>query len=581
MESQPKRATSGLWIAIVVVVSFLVQLFGMSRTINTYDECLELFAAVRILHGDLPYRDFWTMYGPAQFYVIAGIFKIFGVSVLVARVYHAFVAACMVLLLVMLARKLTNSLIAGIVLFWTLVWSTGVIFLSYEFPTYPALTLTLLSVWLLIPLLDDQNRPLSVLLSGFCVGLTTLFRHDFGFYVFLCELAIIATRDFGMPPTRDRVRLVSKRNLRQSAIYLLGLALILLPIAAVILRHVSVHDLYFDLIYVPARIYPKVRSLPFPGLHYLLSCIKHRVWFGAEEAIDYFPIFVGFTSIAYLLSTTSTWNRDKLATTSDRKLHVLLTYLLLLMTLKGMVRVSPVQLIQAIMLAILVLSIIMYKATSAQKFILVLCIFCFIVSAIPTYTVTGSVISRSIANTKDSLGMQVHNFPGIPGGELNDACKVQPGLERMRCFFIDPFQVQAIQYIQAHTSPSDTIYVGAGRHDKLWLNDLSIYFISKRMSGTKWHDLHPGIETTQAIQEQMIADLVRTNTRYVVLDTTWDSMREANQSQFVNGSTVLDEFIHRNYVKAAEFGPIFILKSKEKWDMGVTSSQYLQKPLLK
>ena len=34
--------------------------------------------ACRVLAGDVPYRDFWTMYAPGQFYAVAGLFAAFG-----------------------------------------------------------------------------------------------------------------------------------------------------------------------------------------------------------------------------------------------------------------------------------------------------------------------------------------------------------------------------------------------------------------------------------------------------------------------------------------------------------------------
>ena len=62
------------------VLALLVQVIGFKRNCGPYDEFLSLYGADRVLHGEIPYRDFWTMYGPAQFYVLAGFFKIFGIE---------------------------------------------------------------------------------------------------------------------------------------------------------------------------------------------------------------------------------------------------------------------------------------------------------------------------------------------------------------------------------------------------------------------------------------------------------------------------------------------------------------------
>jgi hypothetical protein len=62
----------------------------MGRDINVYDEGLIVFGAIRVMNGDVPYRDFYANYGPAQFYVLAGLFKVFGPSILISRIWDTF-----------------------------------------------------------------------------------------------------------------------------------------------------------------------------------------------------------------------------------------------------------------------------------------------------------------------------------------------------------------------------------------------------------------------------------------------------------------------------------------------------------
>jgi len=67
LEQLPQPVILGLLFA----AALLIQLVTVRRTIGTFDECLSLYGADRILHGGRPYRDFLTPYGPAQFYLIA------------------------------------------------------------------------------------------------------------------------------------------------------------------------------------------------------------------------------------------------------------------------------------------------------------------------------------------------------------------------------------------------------------------------------------------------------------------------------------------------------------------------------
>jgi hypothetical protein len=60
--------------------AMLFQLIVIRRKLGVYDESLELYCAEHVLEAPVTYRDFWTMYGPAQFYVLAAFFKLLGVG---------------------------------------------------------------------------------------------------------------------------------------------------------------------------------------------------------------------------------------------------------------------------------------------------------------------------------------------------------------------------------------------------------------------------------------------------------------------------------------------------------------------
>src|SRR5205823_5627932 len=49
------------------------------------DEAIRLYGGRQVLSGDFPYRDFYTIYGPAVFYWTVALFKIFGTQILTFR----------------------------------------------------------------------------------------------------------------------------------------------------------------------------------------------------------------------------------------------------------------------------------------------------------------------------------------------------------------------------------------------------------------------------------------------------------------------------------------------------------------
>src|SRR5258708_1768620 len=53
------------------VFAFLFVFAAINRAGSIYDEGLILTGAMRVANGEIPHRDFYANYGPAQFYVVA------------------------------------------------------------------------------------------------------------------------------------------------------------------------------------------------------------------------------------------------------------------------------------------------------------------------------------------------------------------------------------------------------------------------------------------------------------------------------------------------------------------------------
>ena len=122
--------------------------------------------------------------------------------------------------------------------------------------------------------------------------------------------------------------------------------------------------------------------------------------------------------------------------------------------------------------------------------------------------------------------------------------------------------VQAIRFVRSRTAPSEPIFVGVGRHDKIFVGNVAFYFIADRPPATKWYNLEPGLQTSRPIQDQMIVDLKKSVPRYVVIDTEWDSTKEPNESAVSSGVTALDEFIADTYFVVAQFPPYRVLERR-------------------
>jgi hypothetical protein len=137
------------------------------------------------------------------------------------------------------------------------------------------------------------------------------------------------------------------------------------------------------------------------------------------------------------------------------------------------------------------------------------------------------------------------------------------GLERTACFDLSPEAAQTVHYVQQHTASNDPVFVGLYRHDRIFVNDVTFYFVLNRPPATKWYHFDPGLQTSAAIQRVMIGELRLARPKLVVLTgRVWEDNREPNDSALSSGVTLLDDYIRQEYEPAATFGANTILRLK-------------------
>jgi hypothetical protein len=94
---------------ILFAAAFAISAFTILRDIDPFDEGLMLQAAARIAHGQVPYKDFLWSYGPAQPYLLAGMSKVFGASLLDWRILRSLCDAGVAVLTFQLARSRVSN----------------------------------------------------------------------------------------------------------------------------------------------------------------------------------------------------------------------------------------------------------------------------------------------------------------------------------------------------------------------------------------------------------------------------------------------------------------------------------------
>jgi len=560
--SRNRRVLSRCMPVGVFACAFLFLIITMYRFVNPYDEGLILVGSTRVLSGDIPYRDFYANYGPAQFYVLAALFKVFGPSVLVERLWDLLVRSCVVLIIYLIVDGAWSRGRAIFLAALTGMWFSY--FENYGYPVFPCLLFSLLSLYCMLPVFQGSHAIAPLLASGLCVGITILFRHDVG--IASAAGGAFTLGLFHMTQQLDAPRKISAL-LRSAMIYTGGIAIALVPPLGMLIAAGGAHDMLVDLILIPARTYVRMRSLPFPSVVEIARDVihlKYRMhgWSDNRTPAVYLPILgvlSGVLTVAALGKNRQTATTVEHQALASQRLWILvqLTVLSLLFFFKGWVRPSATHMALAIVPSLVIMTVCQMQVRSrAAKILSAIGMAVVLLTSLPPVWYADARFEQNLSWVADGSGVF-----GLARSD-NGSCFPPPGLDRLRCFYIPQKWQAAIRYIQEHTTENEGIFVGLTRHDKIFVNNVLFYFLSQRPTVTKWHQFDPGLQTSIEIQSEIVGELQMRRPRYVVLNSEWDDVEEPNESAHSSGVTVLDQYIRRNYHAVAAFGPMTILEHR-------------------
>lgn len=533
--------------AIIFVVSAIVLLVTMNRSIDPYDEALVLEGASRVALGAVPHRDFYANYGPAQFYAVAALFKAFGSSVLVERAWDTVVRAGLstvaFVLVAQTASRRDGLVAAGSVLLWVAALQ------DYALPLFPALLCALIAATCLVPVLKGEWSAGLLFVSGLSLGLTVLFRYDVGFYAFAAVSLVLAALAWTRadPPAR---RLFDMGRLLTPC--WLGLALVCVPVAIGYATNDVLRDFAFDILDFPAHFYARMRGLPFPGL----SDIVHH----AGLASVYLPpiTWMCAASLAPSLRRGTT-----AAAAPLRWLLLLLGLMSVLFYLKGVVRVSVIHMSLSIVPALVLMTLCLRHALPPRRALLTRPVaFVLTIGVAFTGLMTVDLLGTPVANAANNLAWAFAGEVGKAdaGEDHVGSCRPPPELRRLACFVTKADRARAISYIVANSQPGDTLFEGVPRHDRIFINDMLIYFATGLRPASKWYHFDPGLQTGRDMQAEMVTELAAARPKFVVLDASWAGSEEPNDSSLSSGVRLLDDFIATHYHEARTFGAITLLQ---------------------
>ncbi len=508
----------------------------MNRAVNVYDEGIILVGAMRIMHGQVPHADFYTNYGPGMYLSLAGLFSLFSPSILTERAFDTAVRALIAVVCFAIARKCRLGFAAHLA--YALALFVLGLAAFYGSASFPALLCILLSVHALADTSALEKNARAPFLAGLALGLATVFRYDFGLAALGLELCFLFLFSRARRASDPEQGAFLRRLLLPC---LLGLSVPVLPMLAVYAARDAFPALFFDMWRFPAANYLRMRGLPFPGVWQLRAT--------PSDILVYFPPLVWGIVTIHLLFKEKTSLATGLgpgvtALVLRQATPLLLVSLSMVLFAKGAVRVSLLHMAPSVVVAGLALAFPWRDALKSPGLRrTAVCILWLGLAAR-----LGVVAPVSLAALKQ-----------------HDRTTASQSLTELLPPRLDPFvlsqhRVRAIAYIDAHLDKDKTLFVATGRHDKVFINDLAFYFLADRLPATKWAHYDPGLQTSLAVQENMVRELTEADVPYVVVDTSFDTVREPNASAASSGVTVLDAFLGRTYSPVASFGPLTVLK---------------------
>lgn len=186
----------------IIALAFLIPLLGLLRSQGpSMEEGFMLVFPERVLHGELPNRDFLHLYGPGSLWVLAGVFKTFGVSLTAERLVGLLQQVGVVLGVYALARHWgrTIALPCALVSLVIIVPPVGLTALGWVGGVALGLLGTALA-------LESRRRPdgrrarRDAFLGGVLLGFALLYRIDLVLAVGLATIVML--RGAGRPRSK-------------------------------------------------------------------------------------------------------------------------------------------------------------------------------------------------------------------------------------------------------------------------------------------------------------------------------------------------------------------------------------------
>jgi hypothetical protein len=511
--------------------------------LNTFDEGNSVTGPMLLLEGKALVRDFFTRYGPAQFYLHAALFRLFGEQLWVVRCAHVVTLAGLGAAVYAVAERLGAGSwkAAG----WTWLAFVGLVLFVQPvigYATHLGGFFLLASVLALGAEPDRPGRGLA--LASALVGIAGTFRWDFGLFglaaLLVCTLLSLPRRpSVERPSLRPLLDVTAPCGVIWLAVYVPWVLT-----SGSVLR-------WFEEVFVFSLFeFEKWRGTELVGP--VLATFQEAFGKWGPRALLarptvsvlflFLPPLIVLSSLAVLAARArrpgGRWPPDR---TSLRVLYLSLAGLLLL----NQMRVRPTfwQGFAAVSAALPLLPYLYRSLPAAGR---------------PRYAARGAFLIASLLISAALANVGWGVARAIEQGHL-----VEAPLERARWIRLRPEQAtyaELVDFVRRSTRPGEAIYSGVVDHNALYVNDVMIYFLADRPPADRFVVLEPGIANSRSGQREIVQSLEEQRVRLLVLLEARST--EPNLSSVPSGVTDLDDYIRAHYRLVRRIGPYRLMLRK-------------------
>lgn len=514
---------------VVLAAALRYWLWYFDRSTNLLDEGSTAAQALRILNGELIYRDFFTVVTPGSYYTVASLFQIFGEQLMVLRWAALVSGLAIVLVTLAIGRQIASWPFAAAAALMTTVWGWFLIT-----PNFYSLQAALFALIALFFSLRDAADPRArwVVLAGVMTGLTALVKQNVGAYVAVgLLLSMWASRVFD-------AGLDLRGRLRRSALFIAGVAIPAVPTLLYLMVSGAGPYLYESWVYYPLMKYPDRFALPFPAFYPLLPehhvvTLRDAVPALLSRAIPepavfdiwvkfvlYLPVLVYPIVVARLVWLAHQVHRRRTEVAREARALLAIAIAGALLLLQTWPRADLTHLLFGIQPTFVLFAYLTYCAWRAMRLV-------------PGPRVVVSAVMLLITLVPHALLL----WNGYRRTDWEYANYVAPlRSDRARGVRAVPIEAQRIdavtRYVAEHTSPDETIFVVP------WA--AGFYFLADRRNPTRTDFLL--FEDPEAYP-CLLARLEQQPPRYVIYGYTWD----VDGRRFRDYAAPIDRYIRSRY----------------------------------